>query len=168
MRKTIITLYCKLKSSIHSLIFVQPSTQLIPLSTTFFCKLRTTVFKMKNHCWKETLEHGFFCGFCKVFKNIYFIKHLWMTASILQQLLALYFAIIYSWQLSIIERSFGKKFHPYISRNVYIFFAFFVFLIFFDKFLPVTQSVCCCTLSIQPFCRSGDTQTQWFWPILKT
>ena len=40
-----------------------------------------------------------------------------MTASILQQLLAIYFAIIYSWQLSSGEKLLvGKKTQPYISR----------------------------------------------------
>ena len=44
-----------------------------------------------------------------------------MTASILQQLLALYFEIIYSWQLSSCEKSLvGKKIHPYISRILQI------------------------------------------------
>ena len=35
-----------------------------------------------------------------IFKNTIFTEHLWLTASILQQLVALYFAIIYRWQLS--------------------------------------------------------------------
>ena len=40
-----------------------------------------------------------------------------MTASILNQLLALYFPIIYSWQLSSSEKSLvGKNVHPYISK----------------------------------------------------
>ena len=44
-----------------------------------------------------------------------------MTASILQQLLALYFAIIYSWELSSSEKSLvGKKIHPYIKRILQI------------------------------------------------
>ena len=33
----------------------------------------------------------------KIFKNTFFTEYLWMAASILQQLLALYFAMIYSW-----------------------------------------------------------------------
>ena len=36
MRKTIIMLCCKLKPRIHYHIFWEPSTQLIPLCTTFF------------------------------------------------------------------------------------------------------------------------------------
>ena len=38
---------------------------------------------------KKALAHGFSCEFCKIFENNFFTKHLWMTASILQQLLAL-------------------------------------------------------------------------------
>ena len=44
-----------------------------------------------------------------------------MTASILQQLLALYFALIYTWQLSSSEKSLvGKKINPYILRILQI------------------------------------------------
>ena len=44
-----------------------------------------------------------------------------MTSSILQQFLALYFAIIYSYQLSSSEKSLvGEKIHPYISRILQI------------------------------------------------
>ena len=47
-----------------------------------------------------------------------------MTASSLQQLLALYFAIIYSWQLSSSDTSLvGEKIHPYISRILKISFS---------------------------------------------
>ena len=63
-----------------------------------------------NFVKKETLAPGFSCEFCKIFKNILFTEHLWLTASILQQLVALYFAITYSWQLSSSEKSLvGKK-----------------------------------------------------------
>ena len=44
-----------------------------------------------------------------------------MTVSILEQLMALYFAIIYSWQILSSEKSLvGKKIPPYISRNLQI------------------------------------------------
>ena len=85
---------------------------------------------------KETLAHRFPCEFCKIFKNTFFTEHLWMTTSILQQLLALYFAIIYSWQLSSSEKSLvGKKIHPYISRTLQIQISCtqIFFFIFFDK-----------------------------------
>ena len=44
---------------------------------------------------KETLVRGFSCEFCK--KNNCFTEHLWMIASILQLLLALYITIMYSY-----------------------------------------------------------------------
>ena len=51
-----------------------------------------------------------------MFKNALFTKHLWITASIIQQLLALYFAITYSWQLSSGEKLLlGKKIRLYLS-----------------------------------------------------
>ena len=57
-----------------------------------------------------------------------------MIASILQQLLALYFAMIYSWQLSSSEKSLvGKKIicisHGF-NRFRFLFFIFFIFLSF--------------------------------------
>ena len=53
------------------------------------------------------------------------MEHLWMTASVLQQLLALYFSIIYSWQLSSSEKTLlGKKIHPFISRVLQIHISF--------------------------------------------
>ena len=58
---------------------------------------------------KETLAQGFSCEFCKIFKGNFFTERLWMAASILQQLLALYLAIIYSWQLSSSEESLVRK-----------------------------------------------------------
>ena len=121
---------------------------------------------------KEIVAQVFSCEFCKIFKNVFFKEHVWMTASILQQLLASYFAIIYSWQLSNSGKtSIGKKIHPYISRILQIYISFtqifvgavVVVVVFFDKrlfTLSIMQSVCC-TLSSQPFC------WQCFWIILK-
>ena len=63
-----------------------------------------------------------------------------MTASILRQLLALYFAIIYGWQLSSSEKLLaGKKIHPYISRVLQIYISFFLFFyfLFFSFFLQI-------------------------------
>ena len=57
--------------------------------------------------------------------SVNFARYLWMTASILQQLLALCVALIYSWQLSSSKKSLaGKKF-------IYIFFKDFTDLYFF-------------------------------------
>ena len=63
----------------------------------------------------KALAQGFSCEFRKIFKNNYFTENLWMTGSILQQLLALFFAILYSWQ-----RSRREKLHPYISSILQI------------------------------------------------
>ena len=72
-----------------------------------------------------------------------------MTASILQQLLALCFAVIYSGQLSSCEKPLvGKK-----SSSIYLKDFTDLGFFFFGKCLftlSVTQSVCC-TLSSQPF-----------------
>ena len=77
-----------------------------------------------------------------------------MTASVLQQLLASYFAIIYSWQLSSSENN-SSIYLKYFTDLDFFFSNFFsCFFIFFDKCLftlSVTQSVCC-NLSSQPFC----------------
>ena len=60
-----------------------------------------------------------------------------MTASILQHLLALYFAIIYSWQLSSSEKTLvRKKFLPYISRVLQIYISFTQIFFFFWE-MPV-------------------------------
>ena len=60
-----------------------------------------------------------------------------MNASILQQLLALYFAIIYSWQLSCSEKSLvGKKNSSiYLKDFTDVDFFFFIFLHLFFHFL---------------------------------
>ena len=111
--------------------------------------LSQSLFLSCNFIKKETLAQGFSCEFCKIFKNTFFTEHLWMTASILQQLLALYFAIIYTWQLSSSENTLvGKKIHPYTSRILQILISFtqILFFIFFDKCLFIftaTQSACC-------------------------
>ena len=56
-----------------------------------------------------------------------------MTASVLQQLLALYFSIIYSWQLSSSEKILlGKKIHPFISRVLQIHISFTLMLFSFS------------------------------------
>ena len=74
-----------------------------------------------------------------------------MTGSILQKLLALYFAIIRSWQLSSSDKPLVAKQNSSIYlkdfTNLDFFFHFFHFLfIFCDKSLftlSVTQSACC-------------------------
>ena len=103
-----------------------------------------SVFLSCNFIKKEALAHGCFCEFCKIFRSSFFTEYIRMTASILQQLLALYFAITYSWQLSSSEKALvGKKF-IHLSQYIYIYIYLF-FVIFFDKCL-FTLSVSDCLL----------------------
>ena len=121
------------------------------------------LFSSCNFIEKETLARGFSHEFYKIFKNTFFTEHFWMTASILQQLLALYIVIICSWQLSSSEKSLvGKKKSSInlkdVTDLVFFFILFPFFSTLFDKYmlnLLVTQSVCC-TVSSQPFCWVGD------------
>ena len=74
-----------------------------------------------NFIKKEILTQEFSSEFCKMFKNTFFTEHLSMTASILQQLLALYFAIMYVlyiyiffffyflWQIPVYFVSYAKR-----------------------------------------------------------
>ena len=85
-----------------------------------------------------------------------------MAASILQQLLALYFAIIYNWQLSSSEKSLVEKknssmyLKDFAGLDFFIYFFIYLFICFFIFFykclftLSVMQSVCY-TISSQPF-----------------
>ena len=74
------------------------------------------LFLTCNVIKKRLWHRSFPVNFCTTFT-----KNLWMTSSILQQFLALYFAIIYSYQLSSSEKSLvGEKIHPYISRILQI------------------------------------------------
>ena len=59
------------------------------------------------------------------------LEHFWMTASNLQQLLALYFTNIYGWQLSSSEKSMVGKKLIHVSQGFHRFrFPFFFFFIF--------------------------------------
>ena len=87
------------------------------------------------------------------------LEHFWMTASNLQQLLALYFTNIYGWQLSSSEKSMVGKKLIHVSQGFHRFrFPFFIFSLFFSIFfnkclftLSVTRSVCCTLRSIYFF-----------------
>ena len=112
-----------------------------------------------NFIKKEALAQGCFCEFCKIFRSRLFTEYIWMTASILQQLLALYFAVTYSWQLLSSEKALvGKKF-IHISQHIYILIFFFIFLSFSltNVCLPCQFQIVCCILSRQLFCWLGDT-----------
>ena len=80
-----------------------------------------SLFVSYNFIKKETLAQGFSCEFCKIFKDTFFTEHLWVTASFLQQLLALYFATIYSWQLSSSEVVSREKKTIHLSQGFYRF-----------------------------------------------
>ena len=45
------------------------------------CSLKKDVFKNIFKKEKEILEQGFSSEFCKIFKNIFFTKHLWTAGS---------------------------------------------------------------------------------------
>ena len=119
-----------------------------------------SLFLSSNFVNKESLAQGFSCEFWKIFKDTFFTDHLWMTPLNLQQLLALYFAIVYSWLLLSNEKSLVGKKIIHISQG----FPFFIFIlpfffIFFEKCLftlSVMQSVCR-TQSSQTFCCLRDT-----------
>ena len=115
---------------------------------------------------KETLAHRFPCEFCKIFKNTFFTEHLWMTTSILQQLLALYFAIIYSWQLPSSEKSLvEEKIHPYISRilQIQIYFRY-----FFHFFLCKAYADCAKSVQIRSFFQSVFSCIQYEYRKIRT
>ena len=99
------------------------------------------LFKLQLYQKRDSAT-GVFLWILKQFKNTLFTEHLWISASILQQLLALYFAIIYSWQLSSGEKSLVEKKFIHIFQGFYRFrflshryICFFFFSFFFDKSL---------------------------------
>ena len=120
--------------------------------------LRIFQYSWKHLCqslflsWNSIWHMGF---------SVNFVRYHWLTASALQKLLALYFAIIYRWQLSSSKKSLvGKKTFIHIFQK-FCRFRFLLRTYFFhlDKCLfplSVTQSVCC-TLSSQWFCWLRDT-----------
>ena len=57
------------------------------------------LFLSCNFIRKEIPAGVFHVNFARFLATPFFVEHFWMTASVLQQLLALYLAIIYSWQL---------------------------------------------------------------------
>ena len=78
------------------------------------------LFKLQLYQKRDSAT-GVFLWILKQFKNTLFTEHLWISASILQQLLALYFAIIYSWQLSSGEKSLVEKKFIHIFQGFYRF-----------------------------------------------
>ena len=127
-----------------------------------------------NFIKKDILQNGFSFEFCKIFEKPFLQNTSGWLVLFYKNLLALYFAIIRSWQLSSSDKPLVAKQNSSIYlkdfTNLDFFFHFFHFLfIFCDKSLftlSVTQSACC-FLSSQPYSWLGDTWTEWFWPILK-
>ena len=94
---------------------------------------------------KETLLQRFPCEFCKIFWSTFFSEHLFMTAFILQQLLALYIAIIYSWKLLRSEKALVGKKNSFIYLNDFTDLDFFItdiFLFFSFFFLTIASLHC--------------------------
>ena len=90
-----------------------------------------SLFLSCNFINKDSLAQEFSCEFCKIFKDTFFTEHLWMTPLNLQQLRALYFAIVYSWLLLSNKKSLVGKKIIHISQG----FPFFIFILPFFHFL---------------------------------
>ena len=119
--------------------------------------VRVSFFKTATLFKKRLCHRGF---------PVNFAWYLWMTASNLQQLLALYFAIIDSCQHSGSEKSLvGEKLiHTFQGFYRFRFPLHIFFFIFLDKYLftsPVTQSVCC-TLAANRFVGSETAKHNAF------
>ena len=84
-------------------------------------QLYQSLFLSCNFIKEQSPTQGLSYEFCKIFQNNFFTEHFWMTA--------LYFAIIYSWQLSSTEKSLVGKKSIHISQGFCRF--RFLFLIFF-------------------------------------
>ena len=94
------------------------------------------LFKLQTFIKKETVAQGFSREFFKIFKNTFFPEHLWMTVSVLKQLLALYFAIYIAANFQAAKsHSSGKKF-IHISQGFYRFLLHIYFFHFLRQ-MPV-------------------------------
>ena len=81
-----------------------------PLKSSAIFTRKQVLLSSCNFIKNETPAQGFSCEYWKNFQIIFFLEHPWMNLSILQQLLAVYFEIIYRWQLSSSEKSLvGEK-----------------------------------------------------------
>ena len=106
-----------------------------------------TITAGKHLFYSLFLNCNFSCKFCKIFKNLFFTEPLLVTAFILQQLLALQFAIICSQQLASSEKSLvGKKFIQISQRFCrfrFFFFSFFKIFYLFFKFYLINAYLSC-------------------------
>ena len=141
-----------------SQLFCQPMTSSLVKNSWNWNSWNFAIFTAKHLCQslflrcnfskRETLAQWFSCEFHKILKNTFFTEHLWMSASVLQQLQALHFAIICSWQLSSsVESLIGKKIHP----NIFIFYTdIFVFYFLWQKPVYLDGYTKCMLYSEQP------------------
>ena len=90
-----------------------------------------------NFIKNKTPAQRFSFGFCKIFKNIFFTEHLWM------ELLALYFVIIYRWQLSSNEKSVVGEKVIHMPKRFYRF-RFIYLFIYFIFSLSLTNTCLLC------------------------
>ena len=116
------------------------------------------LFLSCNFIIKETLAQGFSCEFCKTFKDTFLTDLHWMTTSILQQLPAFYFAIIYSWQLSSSEKSLSGE------KNCHL--DLFSFSLT-NPGLPCQLRKAYAILWTANCFVGSETPKHWFWPTLK-
>ena len=90
-----------------------------------------------NFIKNKTLAQRFSCGFWKIFKNTFFTEHLWT------ELLALYFGIIYSWQLSSNEKSIVREKVIHMSKRFYRFTFTYLFIYLFISFFSLLLTNTC-------------------------
>ena len=90
-----------------------------------------------NFIKNKTLAQRFSCGFWKIFKNTFFTEHLWT------ELLALYFGIIYSWQLSSNQKSIVGEKVIHMSKRFYRFTFTYLFIYLFISFFSLLLTNTC-------------------------
>ena len=88
-------------------------------------------FLFKLQLYKKRAQR-FSSEFYKIFENTIFTEHLWMTASILQQLLALYFiynsyiylATFKSWEVISLEKNSSIYLKDFTDLDFFVFIFF--------------------------------------------
>ena len=108
---------------------------ILPEAATGGFLSKKVLLKISQYSQAATLlKRRFSSVFCKNSKDAFFTEDLWMTGFILQQLLHLYFALIYSRQLSSSKKSLVGKENPSIClkdlADLEFLFSFFSVLLF--------------------------------------